>query len=105
MSIDSVLHQLGLKEDPHSLDAQLRSMRREVRHIAKVLSGQVSRNADEWSDQLADLTRDAARRTAHFADLAGSQAMRGADLLRRDPLPAIAVIGTGLLLMRLLRRN
>lgn len=104
MSIDSVLTQLGLKEDPHSLDAQLRAMRREVRHISKALSGHVSRNADEWSDQLADLTRDAARRTAHFADIAGSRALRGADMVRRDPLPVLAVVGTGLLLMRLLRR-
>ncbi|SMQ65177.1 hypothetical protein SAMN06295905_1159 [Devosia lucknowensis] len=106
MSLDSLLTQLGLqRHDPHSLEAQLHAMRREVRRIGKTLSHHASHRADDWADQFSDFGRDAARQTSHFAHLASEQALRGADTIRRDPLPLIAVIGTGLLLARLLKRQ
>lgn len=102
MSIDSVLSQLGIqRHDPHSLEAQLHAMRRDVRRIGKALSRQASHNADEWNDHLTDFGRDA----VHLAEIAGTQALRGASMVRRDPLPVLAVIGTGLLLARLLNRR
>ena len=106
MSLETVLSQLGIqRHDPHSLEAQLHAMRRDVRRIGRALSQQVSHNADEWGDHLNDFGRDAARHTAHFAELAGSQALRGARMVRRDPLPAIALVGTALLLASLFRRR
>lgn len=106
MSLDTLLNQLGIqRHDPHSLEAQLHAMRRDVRRIGKALSQHASNNADEWSEHLTDFGRDAARQTAHFAEIAGTQARRSADMVRRDPLPVIAIIGTALLLGSLLRRR
>ncbi|MHA6299260.1 hypothetical protein [Devosia sp. CAU 1758] len=106
MSLDTVLSQLGIqRHDPHSLEAQLHAMRREVQRIGKIVSHHASHNTDKWGDQLTDFSRDAARHTAHFAELAGGQAIRGARIVRRDPLPTIALIGTALLLANLFRRR
>lgn len=106
MSIDSVLSQLGFaRHDPHSLEAQLDAMRRDVRRIGRALSRQVGHSAEDWSDHIGDFGNDAIRQTAHLAEIAGAQARRSAEMVRRDPLPLIAIIGTGLLLVSLLRRR
>ena len=106
MSLDTVLTQLGLqRQRRNNLDAQLDAMRRDVRRIGRVLAQQVTHNTEDWTDHLGDAGREAVRQGAHLAELAGTQAWRGARQLRRDPLPAIAIIGTGLLLARLLRRR
>jgi len=106
MSIDTVLAQLGLtRPDPHSLEGQLSAMRRDVQRIGRSLTQQAARSTEDWADHVGDFGRDAARHTAHMAELASHQALRGAQLVRRDPLPLLAVIGTGLLLARLLRRR
>ncbi|MCP8882092.1 hypothetical protein NIM87_01095 [Devosia sp. XJ19-1] len=106
MSIATVLSQLGIpRHDPHSLEAQLHAMRRDVQRIGKALSRQASHHTEGWNDHLSDFGREAAHHTAHLAEIAGTQAMRGAIMVRHDPLPALAVIGTGLLLARLLSRR
>ena len=79
--------------------------RRDVRRIGKALSQRISHDPEEWADHLSGLGRDAARHTAHLAEIARDRTFQGADQLRRDPVPAIAIIGTGLLLFRLLRRR
>jgi hypothetical protein len=80
-------------------------MRREVRRIGRSLSNQVGHSAEDWTDQIGGLSRDAARNAAHFAELAGTQARRSARYVQKDPLPLIAVIGTGLLIAHLLKRQ
>ena len=106
MSLDTILTQLGLQRpQPNSLEAQLDAMRRDVRRIGRVLSRQAAHHADDWADNVGELGREAVRHSAHLAEIAGTQAWRGARQLRRDPLPALAIIGTGLLLARLLQRR
>ena len=106
MSLDTFLTQLGLhRPHPSSLEVQLDAMRRDVRRIGKALSRQASHHADDWADNVGDFGREAVRQGSHLAEIAGTQAWRGAQQLRRDPLPALAIIGTGLLLARLLRRR
>lgn len=106
MSIDTVLHQLGFpRHDPNSLEAQLRAMRRDVQRLGQALSKQVTQGADDWNDHLGDFSRDAMRQATHLAEMAGSQALKSAEIVRRDPLPLVVVIGTGLLLARLLQRR
>ncbi len=104
MSLETVLASLGLREDPNSLDAQLRSMRREVRRISQSLSRQAGNVADDWGDSFSDIGRQAMRQGSHLAEIAGKNAWRSAEAFRRDPLPVIAVVGTALLLARLLRK-
>jgi hypothetical protein len=111
MSLDHVLARLGLREEPHGIEAQLRTMRREVRRISQALSNQAGHFshdarhvADDWGDTLSDLSRQAMRQGSHFAEVAGKNAWRGADAFRRDPLPAIAIVGTAFLLSRLMKK-
>lgn len=104
MSFQSLLEQLGLAErHPNSLEAQLHAMRREVQRIGKSLSRQASHTTDDWADHLTDFSRDAVRQTGHLAHVAGQQARRGVEMVGRDPLPLLVVVGTGLLLARLLK--
>ena len=106
MTLDTILDRLGFSQHSQaSLETQLNAMRREVRHITKMLARNGSREFDDWSGHMGELGRDASMRAAQLAELAGHQAMKGAKHLRNDPLPAIAVIGTGLLLARLLQRR
>jgi hypothetical protein len=111
MTIETILERLGLVEPPNRLEAQLDSLRRDLRKLAGHLSrevGHISREAghraDDWSEQAQEISQKAAQYGALFADRAGRQAMRGAEAVRRDPLPAIAAVGTIFLLARLLRR-
>ena len=105
MSLDTFLTQLtSQRPHPNSLEAQLEAMRRDVRRIGKALARQAERQTDDWADHVGDFGRDAMRQGTHLAEIASTQAWRGARQLRRDPLPAIAILGTGLLLARLLRR-
>ncbi len=106
MSLDTLLTQLGLQRPaPNPLEAQLHAMRRDVRRIGRALSQQTSHATEDWADHLGEVGRDAARHASHMAEIASLQARRGADQFRRDPLPVLAVIGTGLLLASLLRRK
>lgn len=106
MSLDSFLTELGLKPHrSHSLEEQLDAMRRDVRRLGTALARQAGQHTDDWADHVGDFGREAVRQGTHLAEIAGTQAWRGARQLRRDPLPAIAIIGTGLLLARLLRRR
>lgn len=105
MSLDTFLTQLGLHQPPpNSLEAQLDAMRRDVRRIGKALARQAEQHTDDWAGSFGELSRDAMRQGSHLAEVASAQAWRGARQLRRDPLPALAVVGTCLLLARLLRR-
>lgn len=105
MSIDHVLASLGLPHrDPNSMEARIEALQHEMRRIGRNLAHRAGHSADDWSDQISDFGREAARQGMHLAEMAGSQAWRSARAVRRDPLPAIAVIGTALLLARLLRR-
>lgn len=106
MSLDTLLARLGLQHThPNSLEAQLDAMRRDVRRIGKALAWQAGRHTEDWADHAGELGREAVRQGTHLAELAGTQAWRGARQLRRDPLPVIAIVGTGLLLARLFRRR
>lgn len=106
MTLDTLLTQLGLQRQPsNSLEAKLDAMRRDVHRIGKVLAHRAAHHSDDWADHLGDIGREALRQSTHLAEVAGSQALRSANQLRRDPLPVIAIIGTGLLLARLLRRR
>jgi hypothetical protein len=111
MSIDHVLARLGLREEPQGMEAQLRNMRREVRRLSQALSNQAGHFshdarhvADDWGDTLSGLSREAMRHGSQFAEAAGKNAWRSADAFRRDPLPAIAIVGTAWLLSRLLSK-
>jgi hypothetical protein len=106
MSLDTVLSQLGLSRPaPNSLEAQLHAMRRDVHRLARTLSLEAGRNAEDWGHHFLDAGNDVARHTAHLAGIASRQALRGARQVGRDPLPALAILGTGLLLARLMRRR
>lgn len=106
MSLDTVLTRLGIdRHDPHSLEAQIHALQREIHRVGRTLSHEAGHRADLWGDQVSGLTREAARHGAHLAEEVGHQAWRGARAVRRDPLPAIAVLGTALLLARLFQRR
>ncbi|WIY54268.1 hypothetical protein O9Z70_07045 [Devosia sp. YIM 151766] len=105
MSLDHILASLGLPHrDPNSLEARLENLQRDMRRIGRSLSSQAGHTADDWGEHLSDFGREAAKQSRHLAEFAGNQAWRSARAVRRDPLPAIAVIGTVLLLARLMRR-
>jgi len=106
MSLNTLLNQLGLqRHDPHSLEGQLHAMRRDVQHLRQSLSRQTGQAANHWGNQLHDIGSTVATQTGEFAQFAGQEARKGAGMIRRDPLPAIALAGTALLLMRLLSRR
>ncbi|MBB4050460.1 hypothetical protein GGR20_000078 [Devosia subaequoris] len=106
MSLNTLLTQLGLqRHDPHSLEAQLHAMRRDVHGIRQSLSRQTGQAANHWGNQLHDIGSAVATQTSELAQLAGQEARKGAGMIRRDPVPAIALAGTALLLMRLLNRR
>ncbi len=106
MSLNTLLTQLGLqRHDPHSLEAQLHAMRREVHRLTQSLSRQTGQTANHLGDQLHEISSAVATQTGELAQLAGQEARKGAEMIRRDPVPAIALAGTALLLMRLLSRR
>ncbi|ODT65054.1 MAG: hypothetical protein ABS75_32960 [Pelagibacterium sp. SCN 63-23] len=105
MSLDQLFSQFDRRQDSHGLEAQLHALRREVRRISRGLSKEAHHNLDDWSDNLMDAGREAARQGAHLAEFAGEQAWRGARAVKRDPLPAIALVGTALLVASLMRRR
>ncbi len=105
MSLDHILSSLGLSQrDPNSLEARIESLQRDMRRMGRSLSKQASHTADDWSDHISDFGREASKQGWQLAEQAGTQAWRGARAVRRDPVPAIAVVGTVLLLASLLRR-
>lgn len=106
MSLDTLLNQLGLKRhDPHSLEAQLHAMRRDVQQLRQMLPRQTGQIANQWGSQLHEIGTTVAAQTGEFAHLAGQEARKGARMIQRDPVPALAVAGTALLLLRLLNRR
>ncbi len=105
MSLDHVLASLGLPHrDPNSLEARIESLQRDMRRIGRSLSKQASHTADDWSDNFSEFGREATRQGVQLAEQVGTHAWRGARAVRRDPIPAIAVVGTVLLLASLMRR-
>lgn len=105
MSLDHILSSLGLSQrDPNSLEARIEALQRDMRRIGRSLSKQAGHAADDWSENLSDFGREASRQGMHLAEMAGNQAWRGARALRRDPVPAIAIVATVLLLASLMRR-
>ncbi|NMA99687.1 MAG: hypothetical protein GX970_16555 [Phyllobacteriaceae bacterium] len=105
MSLESILTNLGLMQRrPSGVEAQIQALQHEIRRVGRTLSRQASHASEDWGNDLGDFGREAARQGAYIASVAGQQAMRGADALRRDPLPAIAIVGTVFLLSRLLKR-
>lgn len=106
MSLDRLLDQLGLRpQDPDNLEAKLHAMRRDVRKMTAALSHHLAQEGEELTGQARAFGTRAAQQSKHLTRVAGSQALAGASHLRRDPLPAIALIGTGLLIARLLKRQ
>lgn len=106
MSLNTLLTQLRLqRQDPHSLEAQLHAMRRDVQRLRQALSRQTAQATNHWGDQLHEIGSTLATQTGEFAQLAGQEARKGAGMIRRDPVPAIALAGTALLLMRLLSQR
>ena len=106
MSLNTLLTQLGIqRHDPHSLEAQLHAMRRDVQQLRQSLSRQTGQAANHWGDQLHEIGSAMAAQTGEFAHLAGQEARKGARMIRRDPVPVIALAGTALLLMQLLKRR
>lgn len=87
-----------------NLAHQLENLRREIRRVGSRVGHQAADNAGEWSDVAREFGREAARQGAFLAEEARHQALRGVDAVRRDPLPVIAVLGTVVLLARLLDR-
>ena len=105
MSFEHVLASFGLaRRDPNSLEARIESLQRDMRRIGRTLGKQASHTADDWSDNLHDFGKEAAKQGMQIAEYAGDRAWRGARAVRRDPLPAIAIIGTVVLLASFLRR-
>jgi len=105
MSLDHVLSSFGLsRRDPNSLEARIESLQRDMRRIGRSVSKQASHTADDWSDNISDFGHQAAKQGMQLAEAASTQAWRGARAVRRDPLPAIAVVGTVLLLASFFRR-
>lgn len=80
------------------LGSQVDQLRREIGDITTVLSRDAQHTANEWG-------HEAARQGAWLAGVASRKAIKGADAVRRDPLPVVAVIGTALLLAHLLSRR
>ncbi len=116
MNFDHLISQITGQRRESLLEAQLRDLRREILKIGSAVSKQAGHATDDWrhqaahtahdwSDDLADLSREAARRGAEFAEVAAFQAGRGARALRKDPLPAIAILGTAFLVARLFSRR
>lgn len=105
MSIENLLASLGLAPRPaRGLEAQIDSLRHDIRRVAQGLSRSTSRASEEWGHDLGEFGREAARQSAYLAGVASHQALRGVNVVRSNPVPTIAVIGTALLLARLLRR-
>lgn len=105
MSLESILANLGLVErKPTGIEAQIHALQSEMRRIGRNIQRQASHASDEWGHDISDFGREAARQGAYIAGFAGQQAMRGAKALGRDPVPAIAIVGTALLLASLIRR-
>lgn len=84
---------------------QVDTLRRELRRMSRQVAGQAGLTADDLSEAALDFGREAARRGAHFAGVASRQALRAGDAVRRDPLPAVAIVGTALLVSILLSRR
>lgn len=116
MTFDDILHNLGVRPKKRGLEAQLDSLRRDIRklsqsasthagHLAGTVSHRASHVSDEWGDSLADLGREAARYGTQIADTAGEQSRRAIRAVKNDPLPVIAVIGTAVLLTALFRNK
>jgi hypothetical protein len=114
MTIDDILRRLGVRPKKRGLEAQLDSLRRDIRqlrhsatnhagHLAGSVSHRASHVGDEWGDSLADLSREAARYGTQIAETAGEHSRRAVRAVKNDPLPVIAVIGTVVLLSALLR--
>ena len=107
MSLEDLFPIFGRRQ-PSAMDAladQLHHLRRDIRRIGSKASHQASENAGEWSETALDFGREAARQGAHLAEEATRQAWRGANAIKRDPLPTIAVVGTLVLLTSLLSRR
>lgn len=83
---------------PDRLSAQVDQLRREISDISSVLSREAQHTASGWS-------QEAAKQGAFLAGVAGRKAVKGAEALRRDPLPTLAVVGTVLLLAHLFTRK
>ncbi|WP_297104947.1 hypothetical protein [uncultured Devosia sp.] len=105
MSLDAFLSQLtNQRRGQHDLEGQVRAMRRDVQHLVHQLAHLSGHTTHNLGGQLQEMGTAAAAHGSEWARLAGEQAMHGARLVRRDPLPAIALVSTTLLLLRLLKR-
>lgn len=94
------------RHDPlDALAAQIAEMRRQSRDISRALSHNGHDIAGELGDAMSHWGHDAARQGAWLAGVASRKAVAGARAVRRDPLPAIAVLGTAALLASLLVRR
>lgn len=106
MARETILSRLGLvAAKPDTLETRIADLQREISRIGSRLGRQAEGRAGEWSEQVSEFGQDAVRRGLHLAEIAGDEARRSAAALRRDPLPAIATLGTIVLLARLFTRR
>lgn len=106
MSIEEIL---GLSNRRRHRGDGLADQVEHLQHELERLSRRLTRRGGEAADDFGHLASDFGRTAAHQAEVlargAGRQARRGAIAVSRDPLPVIAIVGTGLLLARLLSRR
>ncbi|ODT50180.1 hypothetical protein [Devosia sp. 63-57] len=84
---------------------QLDTLRRDIRRVSRQVASRAGDTADDVGEVAVEFGREAARRGAHLAGVASRQAIKGAEAVRRDPVPIIALVGTALLLAHLLSRR
>lgn len=88
-----------------TLLAHIGDLRRQTRHVGRNVSHNAHSVAEDFGDAMSDLSHQAARQGAWLAGIASRKAVDSARAVKRDPLPAIAVLGTALLLTSLMTRR
>jgi len=105
----SLEHILGIAPRPRNraerMQAQIDTLGRDLHQALRALSGSAEHRAAGLGDLAGTFGREAAQHTAHLAGEVSRRANRGMGAVRRDPVPAIAVLGTALLLASLLHRR
>ena len=106
MSLNSVLADLGFKRrHQNDLERRLAELSRDISRTSRHLRGEASGLAHDWGESITDLGTQAAHHGGKLAEQALQQASRATGAVRRDPLPAIVVAGTALLVLSFLTRR
>jgi hypothetical protein len=105
MNLEDIFPSRRRKDPLHAIAMQLDQLRRQTRHINSNISHDAADIAGDFGEAVSDWGREAAKQGAWLAGAASRNAMRGADAVRRDPLPVIAILGTAVLIGSLLTRR